>query len=634
MKKLFCLLVAMNAVIGAQDFGNQIRSGVKRYGKRLGIYTTAEIMAAAKNSEPFHDESLTRGGRQKHDEIGLNFLGARIEQVDYAFPAGGRTPPDTMGAVGPTQFVVAVNNRLRSFDKQTGIADGILDSKTDGFFSDISNGSATSDIRIRYDRFSERWFIIMVTVGDEDTEEDDEQGSTTLPTNNRIMFAVSDTKVITYFTKWSFFYIEVGEEFFLDYPTLGIDTQALYIGGLFLFANGTLPLNQHLYVVNKKALEEGELVFTEFTYLVAPPTLPQAFYILQGVDNFDKDASVGYFIGVDSFTPNHLVLYRVFNPGSESPTLSDPFLVEIPVPCQPISVPHRNVSGVSNRNLAASNGTRLLMAQIRDGHLWTTHHVGVNNKGKCSITKQPSRDGSRWYEINVNHDQPSLMQYGTLFDKTKKNGLDARYYWMPSLNISGQGIMALGCSTAGENRFVDCAIARRFKDDPQGTLQKPIIYTHSDTTYNPTEPSNPLRWGDYSYTSVDPCDDMTIWTIQEYCVDTDQWGVQVAQLRAPAPAEPVKVKPHSIRHGKSEKLLIRGHSKDGSGFFDPGKNFDCHLQVKISGEVKVKKVKYIDPTTIKIKVSTKYASLGSKKIKIINPDGQKVVAYNLLTVVA
>src|SRR5579872_4235247 len=187
MKKLFCLVVVVTSIISAQDFGNQGRPGIKRYGKRLGIYTTAEIMAAAKNSEPFHDESLTRGGRQKHDEIGLNFLGARIEQVDYAFPAGGRTPPDTMGAVGPTQFVVAINNRLRSFDKKTGIADGILDSKTDGFFSDVSNGSSTSDIRIRYDRFSERWFIIMLTIGD---EEDDtpNQRSNTSPSNNRIMF--------------------------------------------------------------------------------------------------------------------------------------------------------------------------------------------------------------------------------------------------------------------------------------------------------------------------------------------------------------------------------------------------------------------------------------------------------------
>ncbi len=274
------------------------------------------------------------------------------------------------------------------------------------------------------------------------------------------------------------------------------------------------------------------------------------------------------------------------------------------------------------------------MAHIRDRHLWTAHHVGVNNKGKCGTAEQSTRDGARWYEVNVKHEQPSLVQYGTLFDKTKKNGTNARYYWTPSLMTTGQGTMALGCSTAGEKRFIDCVVARRFKHDPKGTSQKPIIYTNSNATYNFGD-TNPLRWGDYSYTSVDPCDDMTIWTIQEYAVDTDQWGVQVAQLHAPAPAKPISVTPAEIQQCKSSvKLTIHGESHDGSGFFDPGKNFDCQLQVKISGDVKVKKVKYIDPTTIKVKVSTKHASLGAKKIKIINPDGQKVRAHDLLTVVA
>ena len=329
-------------------------------------------------------------------------------------------------------------------------------------------------------------------------------------------------------------------------------------------------------------------------------------------------------------------MYRVFNRGSESPTLSSPILLEVPQICAPLSVPNQNATpGREERNISGSDN-RLMMAHIKNGHLWTAHNIGVNNKGKCCVTTPVTRDGARWYEINVKHEQPTLMQYGTLFDKTKKNGTDARYYWTPSLMTTGQGAMALGCSTAGENRFVDCAIARRFKHDPKGTLQKPILYTDSHATYNPAQDTdNLLRWGDYSYTSVDPCDDMTIWTIQEYAVDTDQWGVQVAQLRAPAPAEPVSVTPHTIHQGKSSvRLIIHGHSHDGSGFFDPGKDFDCRLRVKISGGVTVKQVNYIDPTTIKVIVSTEHASLGSKKIKIINPDGQKVVAHGLLTVVA
>ena len=240
----------------------------------MGTRTTQEIMAAAKKRELFHDETLTKGSH-KHDEIGLNFLGARIEQTDYSFPSGG-FPPDTMGAVGSTQFIVAINGRIRSFDKQTGQPDLILDTIPNDFFVQERNGSETSDIRIRYDRFSERWFIIMTSVGDEETE-----GSIKSPTNNRIMFAVSNTKEITYFTEWSFNYIEVGQGFFFDQPTLGIDNQALYIGGVLFLGSGTLPIDQRLYVVNKEALiEENELVFTEFIDVISSaPLLEEGFFI-------------------------------------------------------------------------------------------------------------------------------------------------------------------------------------------------------------------------------------------------------------------------------------------------------------------------------------------------------------------
>ena len=49
-----------------------------------------------------------------------------------------------------------------------------------------------------------------------------------------------------------------------------------------------------------------------------------------------------------------------------------------------------------------------------------------------------------------------------------------------------------------------------------GTLQAGVVYTSSSTVYNPADGgtiSIPHRWGDYSYTSLDPCDDMTMWTI-------------------------------------------------------------------------------------------------------------------------
>src|SRR2546427_4604917 len=81
--------------------------------------------------------------------VGLNFTGATLAD-------SGFIPPDSMGAVGPAQFIVAINGRLRSFNKTTGAADGALNRTANDFFTPVRTpGYNTSDPRIRYDRFTQ-----------------------------------------------------------------------------------------------------------------------------------------------------------------------------------------------------------------------------------------------------------------------------------------------------------------------------------------------------------------------------------------------------------------------------------------------------------------------------------------------
>ncbi len=134
-----------------------------------------------------------------------------------------------MGVVGPTQFVLAVNGRIRTFNKTTGVADGVLNVNTDTFFELVmspQSGTFTTDPRIRYDRVTGRWFIIIIDVPG---------GKGNIP--DRVMIAMSNTATLTVSTIWTFFYFEhdlvsppgdTGK--FADYPTLGIDVNALYIG--------------------------------------------------------------------------------------------------------------------------------------------------------------------------------------------------------------------------------------------------------------------------------------------------------------------------------------------------------------------------------------------------------------------
>src|SRR6185312_4138517 len=145
----------------------------------------------------------------------------------------GAFPPDSMGTVGPNQYMVFVNGRIRSFSK-AGTADGVINVDPDIFFAGVMTpvgGSVvlnfTSDPQIRYDRFSARWFMSIIDVPCTNAT------CSTLAAN-RFLLAVSDAAsngTISATTNWTLFQFQADPgTSFCDYPSLGIDVNALYVG--------------------------------------------------------------------------------------------------------------------------------------------------------------------------------------------------------------------------------------------------------------------------------------------------------------------------------------------------------------------------------------------------------------------
>jgi len=531
-----------------------------------------------------------------------------------------------MGAVGPTQFLVAVNGRIRVFSKNNG-AKGELDADIDSFFSSVRGGEVTTDPQVRYDRLSGRWFIVIINVS---------------TNNNRIMLAVSDGATITSATVWTFYYFQQNQVTpsgdngcFADYPSLGIDANALYIG-VNQFCNRAFR-NTTGYVIRKSSVLDGaQIVVSAFRGLIdtAGSTLTNGIFSPHGVDNDDPNASEGYFIGTDSGSFGRLVLRRVSNAGGV-PVLSPNIYINVLATSTAITVRHKgNINGVNGRLDAIDD--RLLSAHLQNGSLWTAHNIAVNNTGTTDAPR--TRNAARWYEVvDLNTSAPRLQQAGTLFAETGTNTEDERNYWMPSLAISGQGHMLLGCNTAGTNEYVNAALAVRWATDALGALQSPQLFTASPAPYNPSSNSGNQqgrrRWGDYSFTSLDPCDDMTMWTIQQFCDAANSYGLRVAKVAAPPPATPVAASPPSVAAGlASVNVTITGLSLNGAGFYDPGEAFSCRLRAAVTGGVTVNSVSYVNPTTVLLNLSTAGVGTGAKTIIITNPDGQIATGNNLLTV--
>ena len=572
-----------------------------------------------------------------------NFTGATLADT-------GAFPPDSMGAVGPTQFVVFVNGRLRTFNKTTGAADGVINADPDVFFSSVmtpvSGGSLninfTSDPMVRYDRPTGRWFLTIIDIPSANDIGD---------TPNRYMIAVSDAAsagVISGSTVWTFYFVQQntvgggdsGE--FLDYPSLGIDNNALYMGGnMFDAALGGFEGCTAFVIRKSSILSGGPVVTTAFRGLIPDPNTTDGMLTPRGVDNFDPAATEGYFIGVSNAAFGRLIFRRISDPGG-TPVISADILITVSATSFPITVDHLGDLNGTNGNLDALDD-RLFSALIRGGRLWTSHNMAVTAAGVASNSNTQRRNGVRWYELNVppTTGTPTVTQSGTIFDTAATVAL-ARQYWIPTVGLSGQGHAAFGYSTAGTPFRADAATNGRLRGDTLGTTQAVNIYTASSAAYNP--PSDPgggagRRWGDYSFVSLDPLDDQTMWTVQEFCDAANSYGVRVVKLNAPPPATPASASPLSVPAGQSSVIVtITGTSSAGSEFYDPGANLAPpalpfnHISATVSGGVTVNSVTYTSPTQITLDLNTTAAPNGPKNITVTNPDGQSATGNNAIYV--
>ena len=547
---------------------------------------------------------------------GVNFLGTTLAQT-------GVFPPDSAGAAGPTQFLLGVNGRIRSFAKATGAADGVLDATTDAFFTTIRSGNPTFFPQVRYDRLSARWIVTINSAGDSFV-------------NNRILIAVTDAAsngTLSNATVWTYFYFHHDQDLptgdadlFFDSPSLGVGVNGLTIGGN-LFDAQAVYAGTSVHVVRKSRVlsssggnlaASGDVV--PFRNLTSTPT-GVGPYAPVGVDDlYDASALDSWVAGVDNASFGKLVFRRITfaSTGAWPPSgISSNLTLTVAATSLPLTVPHQgNTFGVSGELDAVDD--RLSAVSRRGDQLWTAHNISVDAAG----ASPGDRDGSRWYEIDISA-APAIAQSGTLFDSAPSDPLS---YWIPAIAASGQGHAAIGASVSGQAHFIDAATAGRLAGDAPGTLQAPLLYTSSATSYNPAGDPGPGRlWGGHSFTSVDPNDDMTMWTIQEYCDATDSWGVRVLELVAPPPAALGAATPSSVPAGQaSVSVDVTGISLAGSGFFDPGAGFPGRLQAAVTGGVTVNSVTYTDPTSITLDLNTTGAPNGAIALTITNPDGQSV----------
>ncbi len=572
-------MVATNAPtpIDGRIAGESLTAGP--WAGALGIrMTTAALMALDRSGEPREETPINLFRTPSTSQVESGRAVPRPSTEDLSGAAGTALPtaqhvglsfnvmvgtavPDNIGAVGPTQFLSVLNHGLKTFDKRTGAPDGVLNLGLSTFFQPVLlPGTSAFDPNVKFDRLSGRWFVTAATF------------------SPRFVLAVSAGGTVTSNTAWTFFYIAqdqvppVGDAGCVtDMPQVGIDVNALYV------SMGLLsPCNRGAALVIRKSsvLGDGPVVVSVFRNV----TLGTA------MDNFDSTATQGYFF--DGWARFHRVADPAGIPSISFIPITGNSAMEASVGV-PFAIRHKGnnletgSTGVYNRAdwvgrmwTASASG-----APIRNGHAWLYRVVGVDNNGVghpgTSDPSLNSRTALLWAEFaGLNTSAATVARWGVVYAPSAVNDVHQRNYWLPSLMVSGQGHLVLGSSAAGTNEYINAAVAGVLAGDAAGTFRVPELFAASGSAYNgPTDPSrfNMRRWGDYSATSLDPCDDMTVWTIQQFAAAPDQWGVQVAKFLAPPPPSVWSIAPRVLPRGNASiNVTITGTPANGEGFYDPG----------------------------------------------------------------
>ncbi len=416
-------------------------------------------------------------------------------------------PPDTMGAAGPTHLVSLLNSEFGVFYKTTG---ALVSSVSMGsFWASLGNGTGQPaefpfDPKILYDTNSGRFVAITLSADG------------TPP--SWIMIAMSQNSDPLGIWYKVAIRADVGTDntYWADYPGLGVDTNNIYITAN-MFDTAESFQGSKVWVVSKsEPLLNGRtdnLIWTEFRHPrdLGDSMQPAHTFGAAPAEYFIREAGSGA-LGLATITGG--TTWTDLGPIQVNSFTSTSMLPGAPQ--------------FGDARAIDTGDTRLLNAVFRNGSLWTTHNV-LGASGKVEVA---------WYQVAPG--SPTPAGQGRINDP---NG--NRWYFYPSIAVNTNSDVAIGFNGSSSIEYASGYYAVRRSTDSPGTIQPPSLLKTGVASYFKTGATlggsgTENRWGDFSATVVDPSDNLTFWTLQEYAATPrpsdgrSMWGTWWGKFRPPA----------------------------------------------------------------------------------------------------
>ena len=439
--------------------------------------------------------------------VGPSFFGIA---VDECFVGRCFQPPDTMGAVGPTQFVDITNGAVGVFDKATGNRTQYISDIN--FWANAGQSGTQGDSRILFDKPNNRWIAASFGASVSDIQIAISDGPNAMGT-------WKSTKITNVAA-------------FADFPTLAMDAKGVYIGTNNFNAAGNAFLGTSLITIPKSDLFSAAPTAANRTTFNTPfPGDQSRGFAIQGVNNPNAaSGSPGHIIASDLNFSNFNRYDITNSPVAGGATRSATTNVTV-------ATLSNNVLNNANPGGRQPNGTRTIdtsdyrisaNAWEQNGRIYSVRTVG-------GTIANPNADFTsvRWVVLNASTN--AVIQEGEI---AGGGGFD---YYQGSLAVNKFGQVVLGFNRSGDastgNAGKIAFMARAFNSDGFGALVQEgsdLLLKQSDGFYTGT------RWGDYSAVTLDPNDDESFWAIGEYVkgafnAASNDWATWISEIHFSAP---------------------------------------------------------------------------------------------------
>jgi hypothetical protein len=456
-------------------------------------------------------------------------------------------PPDTMGAVGDNHVMTITNEKVVVHTR-----DGVVLSSVtlDAFWSSLGDPN-TFDPKVLYDRFNDRFIVVTQANAFSPTSATLIAVSQTAdPTGNYNRFAIdADAAATAAGGKWA------------DYPSMGFNNNWITVQ-VNLFGFGTTSGYQGpvVYVLDKAAAYNNTLssvsVF-EGSFATCLASMNQntelgcGFTMVPHVD--EGNASGAQFLIEDwDSTAAQLRISKltgtaaapVLTVGTQFPQSLNSWRFNASLIAGSGGyVPQRQQNiYLPSGSRPTANDSRIQNAVLRNGSLWTVHHVMVAATPTLAgvpvggVANPDIRTALQWWEIDPTIENSLVgtppIQRARIEDPTADNCHNGAggnragcttanqvgfFFTFPNISVNQNDDVLIGYSRFSPLTLPKTAYSFRAGTDLINTTRDSQTFREGVGNYNigAGSPFN-IRWGDYSAAMVDPLNDTDFWTIQEY----------------------------------------------------------------------------------------------------------------------